>query len=151
MLKYRCKYRVVCEYDRRNLEPLKEDVYIYCSNGGQIYRIDENTLAYYRENGTTSKILFDKLDEAKVEYENRTNGELLFYFAEKDIDKVALIISARTRGASYPPWSKRNLKLFKWFNDNEKKYIEEGYYKVLTDEEKEEYKKRFNKAKEMEE
>lgn len=48
MLKYKGKYRVVCEFDQINLEPNKDDLYIVCSKDGQIYRVDKNRLAYYK-------------------------------------------------------------------------------------------------------
>ena len=48
MKKYIGRYRVVCEFDRATLSPIKEDMYIQCSKSGQIYRIDNDTLAYYK-------------------------------------------------------------------------------------------------------
>ena len=43
MKKYVGRYRVVCEFDRATLNPIKEDMYIQCSKSGQIYRIDNDT------------------------------------------------------------------------------------------------------------
>lgn len=48
MKKYIGRYRVVCEFDRATLNPIKGDMYIQCSKSGQIYRIDNDTLAYYK-------------------------------------------------------------------------------------------------------
>lgn len=126
MHKYRGTYRVVCEVCQNTLEPEKDDVFIYCSNDGQIFRVNKNTLAYYRVNGIISSIMLSKLTAANVEFENRSNGEALLYFNEKDIHIVAEIVGARTSGAGFNPASKKNLRLFKWFRDNEEKYRSQG-------------------------
>jgi hypothetical protein len=151
MEKYRGQYRVVCEFDRRNLEPIKEDNYIYCSNGGQIYRYNSNTLIYYRENGQVSKELLTKLDEAKVTYENKTVSGIEIYFSENDLNKTVDIFKIRTSGASYNPSSVRNLKLFKWFTDNEQWYKDNGFIaekRELSDEEKQVLVERMKLARE---
>ena len=151
MEKYRGKYRVVCEFNRNNLESIKTDTYIYCSNNGQIYRYNSNTLAYYRENGQVSQELLRKLDEAKVTYENKTVSEALIYFSEKDLYKVADIFRIRTSGASYNPSSVRNLKLFKWFTENEQWYKDNGFIqekREMSDEEKQVLVERMKLARE---
>ena len=151
MEKYRGKYRVVCEFNRNNLEPIKEDTYIYCSNNGQIYRYNSNTLVYYRENGQVSQELLRKLDEAKGTYENKTVSEALIYFSEKDLDKVVDIFRIRTSGASYNPSSVRNLKLFKWFTENEQWYKDNGFIqekREMSDEEKQVLVERMKLARE---
>ena len=139
MEKYRGKYRVVCEFNRNNLEAIKDDNYIFCSNSGQIYRYNSNTLIYYRENGQVSQELLKKLDEAKVTYENKTLSETEIYFSEKDLAKTVDIFKIRTSGASYNPSSVRNLKLFKWFTENEQWYKDNGFIqekREMSDEDK---------------
>ena len=139
MEKYRGKYRVVCEFNRKDLKPIVEDNYIFCSSGGQIYRYNSDTLIYHRENGQISQKLIDKLNQAKVIYENKTVSETLIYFSENDLHKVVEIFRIRTSGASYKPSSVRNLKLFKWFTDNEQWYKDNGFIqekREISDEEK---------------
>ena len=152
MLKYRNKYRVVCEFDRNTLQPAnKEDLYIYCSNQGQVYRYDENTLVYYR-NGVLSSKLLEKLDDLKINYENMTQSEVLIHFDEKDLDKLVDVFNIRTSGAGISPFSQKNLKLFKWFRDNEDAYRKAGLLtenkRELSDEEREVLRQRMILARE---
>jgi hypothetical protein len=151
MLSYRNKYRVVSEFDRTTLQPNKEDLYIYCSNGGQIFRYNNDTLAYYR-NGVLSSKLISKLDELKINYQNKTQSEVLIYFDEKDLDKLVEVFNIRTSGASISPYSQKNLKLFKWFRDNEDMYRKQGLLnenkRELTDEEREVLRQRMILARE---
>ena len=66
MVKYLRKYRICCEWDRRNLEPIKEDTYIPCLKGGQIYRVNNEVLAYYKAKRGNSKQLIKKLSDILI-------------------------------------------------------------------------------------
>lgn len=137
MIGYRNTYRLVSEFvEIKN----KEDLYIYCSNGGQIYRFNNDTLVYYRDGILSSKLL-EKLNNLGIWYDNKTQSEVLIHFKEKDLDKLVDIFSIRTSGASISPYSQKNLKLFKWFRDNEDTYRKQGLLnenkRDLTDEERE--------------
>lgn len=127
MNKYRGKYRVVCEFDIETLEPIKESTYIFCANGGEIYRYSDTMLGYYR-NASLSNKLLEKLDNAKVNYINKAigNGETTIYFNESDLDKVVDIFHIRTSGVNTAPYSNRNLHLFKWYKDNKEYYDSKG-------------------------
>ena len=127
MNKYRGKYRVVCEFSIDTLEPIKESTYIFCANGGEIYRYNDNTLAYYR-NSILVKSLLEKLDNANVNYINKAigNGETLIYFDESDLDKTVDIFHIRTSGVNIAPYSIRNLHLFKWYKDNKEYSMKAG-------------------------
>lgn len=57
MKKYIGQYRVSCEFCRNTLRPIKEDTFIVCRKDGQVYRIDDNTLAYYRPTKGVSSLL----------------------------------------------------------------------------------------------
>ncbi|ELU5588402.1 hypothetical protein [Clostridium perfringens] len=145
------KYRVVCEFCRETLKPCKEDNYIYCSNKGQIYRFNDEVLVYYREGKNIAKLMIKNILEKGIEVisDNSTRDDIMFKFYEKDIDKIAKIVRARTVGANIKPTSKRNLKLFKWFNDNEDFYIEKGLYSKqieLSEAEREELRNRMIKT-----
>jgi hypothetical protein len=153
MLRYRNQYRVVAEFDRVKLQPVnkEEDLYIYCSNKGQIYRFNQDTLVYYRD-GVLSSRLLEKLDELKINYENKTQSEVLIYFNEKDLDKLVDVFGIRTSGSSISPYSQKNLKLFKWFRNNVYTYRKQGLLqenkRELTDEEREVLRQRMIMARE---
>lgn len=151
MLKYRGKYRVVCSFDIETLEPIKEDTFIYCANGGEIYRYGEDTLAFYRNRILTQNLL-EKLDNAEVTYKNMGigNGETLIYFAEKDLDKTVDIFHIRTSGTSISPYSYKNLTLFKWYKDNKEYYDSKGLppKKEISEEQRKVMAERLKKARE---
>lgn len=150
MESYIGKYRVVSEFDRATLEPIKHDIYIQCSREGQIYRVDDNNLAYYRPSRGNSEQLAKKLVDLGVKnvYNHSTDGDLLICFAEDSIEIVAKEVGASTYGAGVSPYSIRNLRKLNWFKDNIDRYIELGLYekpRELSEEEKEIFRQRFQK------
>lgn len=150
MRSYIGKYRVVCEWSRDTLEPVKDDLHIVCSREGQIYRLDDNNLAYYRPSRGNSEQLAKKLVDLGVKnVDNRsTDGDLLIYFDEDSIDIVAKEVGASTYGAGVSPYSIRNLRKLNWFKKDINKYIELGLYekpRELSEEEKEIFRQRFQK------
>ena len=151
MNKYRGKYRVVCEFSIDTLEPIKESTYIFCANGGEIYRYNDNTLAYYR-NSILVKSLLEKLDNANVNYINKAigNGETLIYFDESDLDKTIDIFHIRTSGVNIAPYSIRNLHLFKWYKENKEYYDSKGLPKKreMSEEQKQNMRETLKKARE---
>ena len=157
MLKYKNKYRVVCHFDVEDLTPIKEDIFIYCSGEGEIWRYSDTVLGYYK-NSRTSKVLLEKLDNAGVEYEWLSEGarETVIHFKEADLDKVVDIFHIRTSGTSISPFSTKNLKLFKWYTDNKEHYDELGLPKKregkeLSEEDKAKLVERLKKAREQKE
>jgi hypothetical protein len=145
MDKYIGKFRICCEFDRRNLEPIKEDTYITCAKNSQIYRVSENLLAYYKPKRGNSEQFTTKLKEMKVKnVENRSSeGDILIYFNEESLEIIANEVGASTTGAEIKPSSKKNLRKLDWFKKNKDKYIKLGYYKELSEEEKEVLRQRF--------
>ncbi|MBP3929160.1 hypothetical protein [Romboutsia timonensis] len=139
MNRYIGKYRVCCEWDRRNLEPIKEDTYVQCSGNGQIYRVSDNLLAYYKPKRGNSEQFSKKLIECGVRsVDNRSSdGDMLIYFAEDSLDIVANMVNASITGADIKPWSVKNLRKLEWFKKKKQFYIDLGYYKELSEEEKE--------------
>jgi hypothetical protein len=117
MNKYVGKYRVVCEFCRITLKPLEGDTYIYCANGGQIYRYNKHILVYYRPGKNKADKTIKSLIGMGIEVINdySTPEDLLLYFYEKDISRIAEVFKARTLGAGIAPTSKRNLRLFPWY------------------------------------
>lgn len=145
MLKYKGKWRISNEFDRRNLEPIKEDTYIVCQKNGQIYRVDENILAYYKPKRGNSEQFANKLINLGVvsASNHSSEGDILIYFNESSLDIVANEVGASTNGVDINPTSKKNLRKLKWFQENKEQYIKLGYYKELSEEEKEVYRQRF--------
>jgi hypothetical protein len=146
--RYKGIYRIACEFDRVNLEPIKEDTYIVCAGSGQIYRVDNNLLAYYKPKRGNSEQFVKKLIDKGVKSVNNcsSDGDVLIYFSEDSLDIVAEEVGASKNGADISPSSIRNLRKLKWFKDNIQYYIDNGHYKEkeeLTEEEKEVYRQRF--------
>lgn len=145
MEKYIGKYRVVCEFDKRNLEPIKEDLYIQCAKGGQIYRVNKDVLAYYKSRRGNSEQFINKLISLGVEgTSNRsTDGDVLIYFNEDSLPIVAEEVIASQNGVDIKPFSVKNLRKLDWFKENKQWYIDNGYYKEMSEEEKEILRERF--------
>lgn len=147
MQKYIGIYRVCCEFDRKNLEPIKEDTYIQCSKGGQIYRIDNELLAYYKPKRGNSEQFCKKLIDIGVKSVNNcsTDGDVLIQFSEESLGIIAEEVGASTNGADIKPWSVKNLRKLQWFKENKQYYIENNYYSEMSEEEKEVLRERFKK------
>lgn len=151
MIKYLGKYKVLCEWDRATLEPIKEDTYIACRKDGQIYRVDGNTLAFYKPTRSNSNKFCDKLLDVGVKgVENRSSSEdTLIYFNEESLDIVAKEVNASTNGVNRNPASVKNLRNLEWFKNNKEYYIQNGLYsenkKELSEEEKQKLVERMKK------
>lgn len=145
MDKYIGTYRVCCEWDQSTLEPIKDNTYIQCSKGGEIYRVTDNLLAYYRPRRGNSEQFAMKLIGLGVEFvSNRsTDGDVLIYFSEDSLPIVAKEVGASQNGATIKPWSVKNLRKLQWFKDNKQKYIDLGLYSEMSEEEKEILRERF--------
>lgn len=132
MWKYVGKYRVASEFDRVTLKPLKDtktlskkiedkfpDTYIRCYNDGQIYRYSKDVLAYYRPNSSYGYAcnLADKFEAngIKVLDNHPSDEDILLYFYEKDLDKVASLVGAITKGKDIKPTSIKNLRTMSWY------------------------------------
>ena len=147
MLRYYKTYRVCCEWDRATLEPIKDDTYIQCAKDGQIYRISDNILAYYKPRRGNSEQFSKKLIELGVNRVRNlsTDGDVLIQFAEENLDIVAKEVGASTNGVNIKPWSIKNLRKQQWFKDNKYQYIKNGLYIEMSEEEKAILRERFNK------
>lgn len=149
MEKYRGKYRVVCEFNRETLQPIKDDTYIQCYKNGQIYRVSDTVLAYYRPSRGNSNQLIQKLESEPYFLTELVNfdseGDMLFHFLEKDLEKIVDILAPITSGADINPTSIKNLRKLSWFKKNKQKYIDVGLYSELSEEEKEIFRERFAK------
>lgn len=111
MLKYRGQYRVVNEIDKSG-KPC-EFTFVPCSikKGSNICRHSDNVLNLYIP---SVKIGNRLLSEYPKIFKLFLQGdeETVLLFAETDMDIVAGIVKARTKGSNISPRSKRNLNLF---------------------------------------
>lgn len=148
MIEYKGKYRILCEWDRATLEPIKDDTYITCSRNGQIYRVNGEILAYYRPTRGLYKIIEEKLKEKGVDWleDMCVGSEVLIYFKEYNLNIIADYFGAKTNGADISPWSVRNLRREFWFVKNKQEYIEKGLYSELSEEEREVLREKFKET-----
>ncbi|WP_252251368.1 hypothetical protein [Clostridium sp. VAP52] len=155
MRKYIGKYKILCEWDRNNLEPIKDDTYIACYKNGQIYRVNDRTLAYYRPSKGNSYQFSEKLIGLGVKgISNRSSdGDLLIYFNEKSLDILAKEVDASTSSANRKPESIKNLRNMGWFKENKQMYIDKGLYseekRELTEDQKQVLVDRMKQAREV--
>lgn len=130
MRKYIGKYKILCEWNRHNLEAVKDDTYIACAKSGQIYRVGNYILAYYRPSRGNSNQFTENLIKLGVkDVENRSSdGDILIYFNEKSLSIMAKEVNASTIGVNRKPESVKNLRNLSWFKENKKYYIDKGLY-----------------------
>lgn len=123
MEKYVGKYRVTCEFAWNDLRPTDDDPYITCKGEGQIYRYDGDVLKYYvakrRDKGLISRLEGSGVQILDEPLFGQFDTEIAFL--ERDLEIVANIVGARTRGCNIKPRSKRNLKLFAWYRNGDYK------------------------------
>lgn len=127
MNEYVGKYRVVCEFDMRNLKPIKHDTWIPCKGGGQIYREDKGVLVYWspkRKKSLHSKMKSFMLDDWMGS--DKEDAESCIKFPEQYLDQVAKMVGAMTKGKDIPPHYKVNAKLMPLYDDF---YGENGKYR----------------------
>lgn len=111
MNKYLGTYRICCEWDRNSLEPIKEDTYIQCAKDGQIYRISDDLLAYYKPRRGNSEQFSKKLIDLGVNRVKNlsTDGDVLIQFSEESLDIVA------KRSRSFNKWRRYKTLEYKKF------------------------------------
>lgn len=152
MRKYIGKYKILCEWDKSNLEPIKDDTYIQCSKGGQIYRTSERLLAYYKSKRGNSYQFANKLIDLGVKSVNNcsSEGDILIQFSEDSLDIVAKEVNANTNSVNRRPESIKNLRNMSWFKENKQYYIDRGLYseekRELTEEQRQALVDRINNA-----
>jgi len=89
-----------------------DDLYIPCSRGIIKHTYRPYYLCWYTDKITTGRNVRKEFDEKGIEvydYEE-TSSEVLIYFDDKYMKKVATIVKPKTIGKGISPFSKRNLE-----------------------------------------
>lgn len=124
MMRYKGKYRVLCELDmetndfpRNSDGKIDDDVglYIPCKYNGKIYAYGREgkymQLCAYIPSRTRGRNIKKQMDKDKVSYHHydETDEEVSFLFPSTEIDIVAKLVGAKVSGANISPFSTRNL------------------------------------------
>ena len=125
LLKYKSKYRLLCELDQNTNDFPRDDkgiiedtdVYISCQHGNKIFvygHIDNKKpiwLIGYIPSLIRGRNIIKALKEKDVEYVDyiETDEEVEFKFRASDIETVAELMKAKTSGANISPFSNKNL------------------------------------------
>lgn len=125
LLKYKSKYRLLCELDQNTNDFPRDDkgviedtdVYISCQNGCKIFsygHIDNKKpvwLIGYVPSLIRGRNIIKALKGKDIEYIDciETDEEVEFKFRAADIEIVAELMKAKTSGASISPFSNKNL------------------------------------------
>lgn len=124
MMRYKGKYRVLCELDMdtndfpRNSDGKIDDavgLYIPCKYNGKIYAYGREgkymQLCAYIPSRTRGRNIKKQMDKDKVPYHHydETDEEVSFLFPSTEIDIVAKLVGAKVSGANISPFSTRNL------------------------------------------
>lgn len=121
LLKYVGKYRVLTELttdtndfvrdDKGEIHPDYDELYIPCNRDGKIkHTYQEKTLAYFNNKKPILKRLKKELDDLKINYEVDEIGEdYIVLFNDKDLNKFAKLVGARTAGKKISPFSEKNI------------------------------------------
>ena len=108
MLSYRGKYRVCYEFDKRTGKPLEFN-YIKCRNKIEIFRHKDKVLVTYIQSRIKGTYLL-KLYPDLFKLFQDGDKECTLLFNESDMEVVANILGAMTKGCNVSPRSKRNIK-----------------------------------------
>lgn len=99
MLKYKNEYKVVKNKDSKDSIVNKDDIYIFCRKGVQIYRYDDNTLAVQFNTRQYCKNRIKDLSELGVQLTPLQIGdnERTYTLKESDLSTVAEVVKSRKR------------------------------------------------------
>lgn len=100
MLKYKDTYKVIKQKDKLgNYSNNKEDSYIYCRNGIQIFRYNSDTLCVQFLSNKRANNKIKELSDTGVQLTvfQRGDDEQTYIFKESDLNKVADVVYAKKR------------------------------------------------------
>lgn len=120
--KYVGIYRVLPELDlatndfprdeKGNIAKEYDDLYIPCAKGIIKNSYDYPYLVWYTDKIKTGRKIKELFEEKKIDIHEyyETDGDVLIWFDESDIKKVAKIVKPKTSGKKISPFSKRNIQ-----------------------------------------
>lgn len=120
-MKYVGKYRVLSELtldthdfirdSEGNIHPDYDELYIECNRGARIkHSYIKNTLCYWTNKVSIFKSTKKKFDDNNIEYTDEDAGEdFIIYFNDKDMNKVAKLVGAKTTGKKISPFDSKNI------------------------------------------
>ncbi|HBY20496.1 MAG TPA: hypothetical protein DEG71_05720 [Clostridiales bacterium] len=100
MLKYKDTYFVVKQKDSTGKPSInKDDNYIRCKRGVQIYRYNSSTLAIQFNTNGYAKNRLKELSDIGIQFTSLQRGddEQTYTFSESDLSEVADIVKAKKR------------------------------------------------------
>lgn len=114
LLKYVGKYRVLTELtadgdyvrdEDGDIAPDYDELYIPCAYDGKIkHTYTDSVLAYFTDKKSTYKKVVGQLEEKRIEYNiDDSEEEFIIYFNDVDMNKVAKIVGAQTKGKKVSP------------------------------------------------
>lgn len=128
--KYVGKYRVLPELDldtndfprdeKGSIDPTYDDLYIPCRRGYIKSSYEPDYLCWFSDTLKTGRNIKKEFEEHKIpiyKYDE-SDLEVIIWFDDKYMNKVASIVKPKTSGKSIKPFSRRNIKI-----KNSTKYI----------------------------
>lgn len=120
--KYVGTYRVLTEYDhvandfprdkKGSIDESFDELYIPCNKGIIKHSYKKCYLVWYTNKVNTGRSVYKKFQNAGIdvaEYEE-TSADVLIWFNESYMKKVAAIVKPKTTGKGIKPFSKRNIE-----------------------------------------
>lgn len=114
--RYKGKYRLKCEYDKRdNQFPTKidgsfedADVYIDCLNNTRVFYYGRGILQAYIPSLKRGHNIMENIKDIIFDIEE-TDEEVLFKFKANNDEKILPLLKPKTNGAKISPFSSKNL------------------------------------------
>ena len=117
--KYKGVYRILPDLDwQTNSYPIdcngsrdEDMVYITCNNDNKIMYWGNGVLIGYVSTLMRGRNIKKEMKKQKIEFfdYDESDEEVMFKFKAKDIDRIAVLMKAKTYGASIAPFSSKNL------------------------------------------
>ena len=99
--------------NNNEVTPNEDDTYLKGKYGIEVYRYNSDTLAIQFKTNSSERIVLSKLNDLGVPTTLYVHGdcESVYFFPEKDIDKVHNVVKFLTKGKNISPKSKRTIKI----------------------------------------
>ena len=99
--------------NNNEVTPNEDDTYLKGKYGIEVYRYNSDTLAIQFKTNSSERIVLSKLNDLGVPTTIYVHGdcESVYFFPEKDIDKVHNVVKFLTKSKNISPKSKRTIKI----------------------------------------